>query len=1457
MKTRLLSIALALCMALSLTPVAYATEGDTGASGDGGETTPAATCVATIGDEQYETLAAAFDDAQSGVTIKLQSNVELSNPIEVSKTVTLDLNGKTIETANSAETRGLAFNLGQEGCQFTIDDTGNGGTIKSNYQDNGNVIQVSSGELVVKGGNITNNWYVIFVSQSGTATVQGGTLTSQVASVLSTNGSAQGEEEYSGRAIMNVEGGNLTSANDVAIYVPAGTLNVSDGAIKGATAIYAKSGTTNITGGTVSSEAEKAEFKHQPGGCLPTGDAMVIEACDYPNGEPVVKISGGTFSSANADAVAYYQYNGHAAQEITITGGTFTSNVSDWVPEGYSCLPNGENGAYVVKELTDGQMAIENVSTEESVSAVLDGRYNGNDTDIESGSDSDPSGSAENGNVTIDLTTDQGNVEAKGATLTVTSTAAQSLAENNATSLTIETDLGTVSFDADVLKKMGADGVNSDVAISIKNEGETAASGFKAAYTIEATSNGQNLLPYGGADNGTVTITVPRPDGVTSPQAWYAVNSNDSWVCVDPLDCTPNGNNLVIEIGHLSTIVVTEGDPENAAVAEVVKDDTTTYFTSLDDALGKVTTDGGTINLRQNATMTKGVTISSNVTINGNGHTITGVAENAGVNFTVSSGTFSISNVKLDGFGSSAGTGSGIAVIKVNDNADAKVVANDVNISNFCRSAYDIRSGSFEITGGTIDCGGVTTGGSNTRLTKGIMAGLGSSQVTGTISGVTIKNSASNYDEWSSGGIEVYQNANVTISDCTITDVENGISVDNYYAASGSGTTGATVKVENTNVNATNDAVRVYGSSNQQNVSTTATVTVDGGSYSGDIAIINGATESESSAAKEAITVTNAEIQGTIDNANGVISFVNCAITEADGDTDKKEGVTYVNTAINGGDPFTTTTENKEALLNGKTYDTLEDAVTAARAGDTITLLANVELDGTGKVNTEGVLTIEKDLVIEGNGKIITAKNVTTSGDSGPSMINVENGANVVIRNLVINGEGGAEGKENNTKHGLNVYGDGTSITVENVTAKNGNGYGIVVNGAQAIINGLTTLNNGWGGINVDSKSGAASLTVNNANIGEPNSIKIENGASSANKDPEVVITGGTFNYVTKGGEITEPNLSISGGKFATGSGPENAVDISDYVEEGLTWNPVTGVVSDSTSAPGTGGGGGTAVPSFDITVAQPADGTIAVEPTSAKEGDEVTVTVTPDEGFELSELTVTDEDGNELELTANADGTYSFEMPAGKVSVSATFVCDGGALCPSHGFTDVDQSQWYHAAIDWAVTEGVMHGIGGTTLFDPNGDLTREQAATVMWNGWAQGDLAAPAVALTDVDQAQWYAPYVNWAVKAAVMQGYGGTDRFGVGDALTREQFAMVIANATEANLSGADTSVLEGFNDPESVSDWATPVMAWAVESGVINGVALPDGTFDLQGSREVTRAEMAMMVMNAVEEGILEL
>lgn len=287
--------------------------------------------VATIGETGYKTLAEAIEKAPAEATIQMQQDTTLEDAVNITNDITLDLNGKTITSNGSAR---WAFAVKTSGVTFTIDDTATGGTIKSARDDNSNVIIVSAGELVVKDGTLENNWYVVYVSQSGVATIEGGTLKSSVACALSTNGSSEGDKDYSGNAVMNVKGGHLISEQDVTIYVPAGTLNVSGGIIEGCTAIYVKSGTTSITGGTIKGTGEEKKYQYVGDGCVPTGDAVVIDACGYPNGDPAIEISGGNFESTNASAVADYQHGENEAEEILVTGGTFDSDVSKYIPSG-------------------------------------------------------------------------------------------------------------------------------------------------------------------------------------------------------------------------------------------------------------------------------------------------------------------------------------------------------------------------------------------------------------------------------------------------------------------------------------------------------------------------------------------------------------------------------------------------------------------------------------------------------------------------------------------------------------------------------------------------------------------------------------------------------------------------------------------------------------------------------------------------------------------------------------------------------------------------------------------------------------------------------------------------------------------------------------------------------------------------------------------------------------------
>ena len=108
-------------------------------------------------------------------------------------------------------------------------------------------------------------------------------------------------------------------------------------------------------------------------------------------------------------------------------------------------------------------------------------------------------------------------------------------------------------------------------------------------------------------------------------------------------------------------------------------------------------------------------------------------------------------------------------------------------------------------------------------------------------------------------------------------------------------------------------------------------------------------------------------------------------------------------------------------------------------------------------------------------------------------------------------------------------------------------------------------------------------------------------------------------------------------------------------------------------------------IPTYKTTVDSEIARSVVASPSSAREGQKVTLTVKPQAGQELKSLKVTDKDGDAVTLT-KVEGGYTFKMPKGSVKVTAVFGCDGGAACPSKGFTDLDSDKWYHEYMDYAV---------------------------------------------------------------------------------------------------------------------------------------------------------------------------
>lgn len=271
----------------------------------------------------------------------------------------------------------------------------------------------------------------------------------------------------------------------------------------------------------------------------------------------------------------------------------------------------------------------------------------------------------------------------------------------------------------------------------------------------------------------------------------------------------------------------------------------------------------------------------------------------------------------------------------------------------------------------------------------------------------------------------------------------------------------------------------------------------------------------------------------------------------------------------------------------------------------------------------------------------------------------------------------------------------------------------------------------------------------------------------------------------------------------------------------------------------------------YGVAVADCAHGRLSAEPARAAEGATVTVTATPDEGYEARSVAVTAADGAAVEVARAEDGTWTFEMPACDVTVTATFGCDGGAACPSRGLSDVDQTQWYHDAVDWAVSRGVMTGYAGTGLFGPDDELSRAQMAQILWNVEGKPVVDQP-VDFGDVREGDWHYQAVAWAASEGVFRGYAdGSGLFGPDDALTREQAAAVLMRWAEAR--GGDVSAradLASYPDAGDVSGWAAESMSWAVADDVLRGAEREDGTLLLDPQGTASRAQAATLMMRLI-------
>lgn len=185
---------------------------------------------------------------------------------------------------------------------------------------------------------------------------------------------------------------------------------------------------------------------------------------------------------------------------------------------------------------------------------------------------------------------------------------------------------------------------------------------------------------------------------------------------------------------------------------------------------------------------------------------------------------------------------------------------------------------------------------------------------------------------------------------------------------------------------------------------------------------------------------------------------------------------------------------------------------------------------------------------------------------------------------------------------------------------------------------------------------------------------------------------------------------------------------------------------------------------------------------------------------------------------------------------------------CPSKAFTDLDAKAWYHEGVDYALTNGLMNGVGGGR-FEPDGQLTRAQLVTVLYRAAGEPDTGKQVNPFTDVADDAWYTKVVIWAANNGIVNGVA-KNTFAPDDSITREQIAAMLYRYAGAEAAKEDK--LSAFPDAAKVSDWAKEALNWAVASGLINGVADANGTANLEPQATATRAQIATILMRWLEK-----
>lgn len=350
------------------------------------------------------------------------------------------------------------------------------------------------------------------------------------------------------------------------------------------------------------------------------------------------------------------------------------------------------------------------------------------------------------------------------------------------------------------------------------------------------------------------------------------------------------------------------------------------------------------------------------------------------------------------------------------------------------------------------------------------------------------------------------------------------------------------------------------------------------------------------------------------------------------------------------------------------------------------------------------------------------------------------------------------------------------------------------------------------------------------AQIGETKYTSLQDAVNAVAANGTIEIIGGTSPYTgTANKTFTVSNKT----------GAEITVN-------GQTIKPTESYTFKYThSSGGSSGGSSSGKTTYKVTTSAVNNGGVNASPSNAEKGATITITLSPDKGYKLDKLTVTDGSGKTVSTVKKSDTVYTFTMPASAVKVGVSYV--KATETPSETkFNDVSANDWFASAVDYVTGKGMMNGTADNT-FSPKANTTRGMVVTVLYR--LENQPSTSAASFTDVASGAYYANAVAWANANGIVSGYG-SGKFGPNDKVTREQLAAILyryAQYKKYDVSvGEDTNILS-YDDAQSISSYAIPAIQWACGAGVVTGKS--GSKLDPKGN--ATRAEVAAMLMRFCE------